>query len=123
LIKAKENTLILPSFLRKTLKAYALKSEIRKVGCELTRVGRSRNWKLTATKQQLIAIITIIETSNEPSWLWLAKYLRKQQEDITYDDLLIIAKQNSGITVNQLIALTDCTTAQARRVIDELEFE
>ncbi|WP_268969182.1 ribosome recycling factor family protein [Thalassotalea algicola] len=112
----------MPSFLRKTMKAYALKAHIREAGCELTRVGRSRNWKLTATRQQLLAIIEIIEQAQESSWLWLAKHLRKQQEDITYDELLHVAKQQEGITVNQLVAKTDCTAAQARRVIDELEF-
>ena len=114
--------LILPSFLRKTMKAYALKAHIRSVGCELHRVGRSRNWKLIATKEQFIKIIDLIEQSEEESWQWLAKFLSKHQEAYTMDELVFIAKQNSGITVNQLMALTDCTIAQARKVIDELEF-
>ncbi|MFD2165957.1 ribosome recycling factor family protein [Thalassotalea euphylliae] len=121
-MKSSSSTIILPSFLRKTMKAYALKSEIRAIGCELNRIGRSRNWKLSADKYQLQNIIEFIEQSNEDSWQWLAKHLRKQQESLTHDDLMFIAKQNAGITVNQLIAKTDCTAAQARRVIDELEF-
>jgi len=104
------------------MKAYALKAHIRSVGCELHRVGRSRNWKLMADKGQLKKIIDIVEQSEEESWQWLAKYLRKHQEAYTMDELMFIAKQNSGISVNQLMSLTDCTIAQARKVIDELEF-
>lgn len=118
----KSKPIILPSFLRRTMKAYALKAHIRELGCELSRIGRSRNWNLIASKQQVFAVINVIETSEEDSWQWLAKHLRRQQESFTYDELMTIAKQNSGITVNQLMARTDCTIAQARKVIDELEF-
>lgn len=104
------------------MKAYALKAEIRALGCELSRIGRSRNWQLSANINQIQSIIALVEASEEASWLWLAKLLRKQQENITHDELLLIAKQNKGITVNRLVALTDCTTAQARRIIDEIEF-
>ena len=104
------------------MKAYALKSEIRALGCELSRVGRSRNWILKATISQVQDIIELIEASGEESWQWLAKLLKKQRESLTYDELIYIAQQNQGITVNQLVALTDCTSAQARRVIDEIEF-
>ncbi|WP_258872206.1 ribosome recycling factor family protein [Thalassotalea euphylliae] len=120
--KHSSSTIVLPSFLRKTMKAYALKAAIRECGCELNRIGRSRNWRLIADKYQLQDIIDFIEANDEQSWLWLAKHLKAQQETLTHDDLVFIAKQNTGITVNQLIAKTDCTAAQARRVIDELEF-
>ncbi|WP_448211152.1 ribosome recycling factor family protein [Colwellia sp. MEBiC06753] len=105
------------------MKAYALKAQIRGLGCELSRVGRSRNWQLIASKTQVITIIGLIEQADEQSWLWLAKHLRNQQEAITQDELMSFAKQQPGITVNQLMAKTDCTVAQARRVIDELEFD
>ena len=112
----------LPSFLRKTLKAYALKAEIRAIGCELSRIGRSRNWQLKASFEQIEAIIHFIELSQEPSWLWLAKHLRKQYQTLSHDCLVKIAKQKSGITVNELMTRTDCTIAQARKVIDEIEW-
>lgn len=113
----------LPSFLRRVFKAYALKSEIREIGAELNRIGRSRNWQLKATFEQIEAIIDITENANEDSWLWVAKLLRQQHQHLTHDMLLNIAKKNPGITVNQLMAKTDCTIAQARQVIDELEWE
>lgn len=104
------------------MKAYALKAAIRNTRSELTRIGRSRNWQLIANREQIETIVAYIEASEEPSWQWLAKYLRQQQESFTYEELMTIARQNPGITVNQLMARTDCTIVQARKVIDELEF-
>lgn len=118
-----EKTIILPSFLRKTLKAYALKAEIRSIGCELNRIGRSRNWKIVGSKQQLMSLITFIEASEEPTWLWLAKHLRNKQDAFTHQELVSLAIKNPNITINQLVSRTDCTIVQARRVIDELEFQ
>jgi len=112
----------LPSFLRKSLRAFALKSLIRSYGVDLYRVGRSRNWQMKATSEQLINIIEAIESADEPSWLWLAKNLKKERASFTYDALLSIAKKNSGITVNELVSKTDCTVAEARKVLDDLEW-
>jgi len=103
------------------MKAYALKAQIRAAGGDLYRIGRSRNWQLKANFEQLDVIINAIENSNEPSWQWLAKHLNGQKKNLSHDDLLRIAKRNVGISINQLMAKTDCTIAQARHVIDELE--
>lgn len=113
----------LPSFLRRILKAYALKAHIRELGCELNRIGRSRNWQLKASFDQIEEIIHLVESSEEPSWQWLAKHLRAQHQHLSHDMLIKIAKKTSGISVNQLMARTDCTIAQARKVIDELEWQ
>ncbi|TWX68149.1 ribosome recycling factor family protein [Colwellia sp. C1TZA3] len=112
----------LPSFLRRVLKAYALKILIREQGCELNRIGRSRNWQLKATFQQLEQTISQIEQSEETSWQWLATHLLKQRKNLGFDMLLIIAEKKPGITVSELVQRTDCTIAEARRVIDILEF-
>lgn len=112
----------LPSLLRKVIKAYALKSGIRACGCELYRIGRSRNWQLKATFEQLEQVISFIETSEEPSWQWLVKYLINQRQCLSHEELLRIAKIKPDITVNQLMTRTDCTIAQARKVIDEIEW-
>lgn len=120
---AKVEQIILPSFLRRVLKAYALKACIRAQGCELNRVGRSRNWQLKATPEQLTAVINLIEEANEDSWLWLAKHLKTFRQALTHSTLLELAKKRSLTTVNELMALTDCTVAQARQVLDELEWQ
>ncbi|MFT5757297.1 MAG: hypothetical protein ACI9LM_002026 [Alteromonadaceae bacterium] len=103
------------------MKAYALKAQIRITGSELYRIGRSRNWQLKANLAQLELIINAIESADEPSWQWLAKHLNSQKKNLSHDDLVRIAKRNSGISMNQLMAKTDCTIAQARQVLDELE--
>jgi len=118
----KPATITLPSFLRRILKAYALKTQIRNLGCQLNRIGRSRNWRLTASQEQITEIIVLIESENEDSWLWLAKLLKSQHQQLSHSNLINIAKKKSGISVNELMAKTDCTVAQARRVIDELEW-
>lgn len=115
-------TIILPSFLRKSLKAYALKALIRDHGCTLNRIGRSRNWQLTGTTEQLEQIVHDIAHSNEESWQWLVKKLSSHVEYTTHESLLALAKRNPNITVNELMTKSNCTLAQARLVIDELEW-
>ena len=112
----------LPSFLRRVLKAYALKALIREQGCEISRIGRSRNWQLKATFEQLEQTIGLIEQSKEKSWQWLATHLSKQRKNLGFDMLLTIAQKKPEITVSELMQRTDCTIAEARRVIDTLEF-
>ena len=117
----KINTITLPSFLRRTMKAYALKAHIRQQGCELNRIGRSRNWLLKANFDQLQEIIAFIELTGEPSWMWLTKLLRSEYQYLSHDELLRIASTIEKVTISALIARSDCTIAQARQVIDELE--
>ncbi len=118
----KKLTIILPSFLRRVLRAYALKAQIRSFGCELSRIGRSRNWQISASPEQINEVILFIEQSDEDSWQWLAKKLKQDNQKLSHQHLLNIAKKNSGITINELIAKTDCTVLEARQVIDELEW-
>jgi len=115
-------TITLPSFIRRIQKSNTLKTQIKSLGCELSRVGRSRNWKLCASQEQIIAIIGLVEASSEESWLWLAKYLRSQRQQLSHSDLINIAKLKPDVSVSELMAKTDCTVAQARRVIDEIEW-
>ena len=103
------------------MKAYALKAHIRQQGCELKRIGRSRNWLLTANFEQLQAIIAFIDSSSEPSWAWLTKLLRSEYQHLSHDELVKIASTIEQVTVSALIARTDCTIVQARQVIDVLE--
>lgn len=117
----KTNTISLPSFLRKTRNSILLKNKISVLGCDLHRIGRSRNWLLKAKFEQIQAIITFIDETDEPSWQWLSKRLKSHYQDLTHDQLLKIASTLNNVTVSALIRVTDCTLAQARQVIDELE--
>lgn len=114
--------IILPSFLRRTIKAYALKASIRELGADLSRIGRSRNWQIKANTEQLEHIIQFVENSHENSWLWLSKKLREHVTYTTYESILAIVKNKPDITINELMLKTDCTLAQARKAIDEIEF-
>jgi len=111
----------LPSFVRRTSNAYRLKTYIRDLDCELSRIGRSRNWQLKTTFNQLQAIITFIEAEQEDSWLWLAKRLKTEYHHITHENLLALASQMKNVTIASLMTQTDCTLQQARKVLDELE--
>lgn len=115
------NTITLPSFLRRSLKAYELKAHIRKMDCELSRIGRSRNWLLKANFSQLQDIVDFIEHEDEDSWLWLAKLLKNQYQHLSHESLVVMAERIENVTVAALMAQTDCTLAQARRVLDKLE--
>ncbi len=114
-------TINLPSFLRRSLQADTLKKFIKQLGCELTRMGRSRNWQLKADYSQIQAIINFIEHENETSWLWLAKRLKAEYRQLSHENLFIIASKLDNLTITALMAKTDCTLTQARKVLDELE--
>ncbi len=114
-------TITLPSFLRRTLNVSPLKTMIKGQGGVLKRKGRSRNWFITANITQLQAIVGFIEESDELSWLWLSKHLKKHFQELNHSDLVDLATKQHIFTVSKLMALTDCTIAQARRVMDELE--
>ncbi len=103
------------------MNAYALKAHIRQQGCELSRIGRSRNWLLKANFNQIQSVIAFIALTDEPSWLWLTKLLKSKYLHLSHDELLRIASTIEKVTLSALIARSDCTIAQARRVIDELE--
>ena len=115
------NVIILPSFIRRISKADTLKNMIRSKGGLLQRQGKSRNWLLKASTVQLHSIIISIEAHDESTWFWLVKYLKKQYQAHTIESLTQLARCHQISTINKLISTTDCTIAQARRVIDELE--
>lgn len=108
---------------RRTLNTEKLKERIRSTGAKLTRKGRSRVWLLEADNSQIKEISDLIYESGDDSWLWLAKKINAAKPLLGVDELRDIARQHIGITVTQLISLTDCTLAEARIVLDEIEWE
>jgi hypothetical protein len=117
----KQQTIILPSLLRRTLKAYALKALIRSTGAQLYRIGRSRNWQLISNQKQLQQIIQLIEIHDEISWQWLVPLLRKYKAQFSHQELVNLIKLKPSITLNELLLKTDCTLSQARLALDEVE--
>lgn len=119
---AEKTKIILNAFVRKCFDAYLLKAIIRDSGAHLSRKGRSRNWMLIADAKQISHIVEKVENAEQPSWLWFSTLLRQQRQSLTQQELLALVKRNPSISTNQLIALTDCTLAQAREVLDEAEW-
>ena len=121
IIVHKQAIITLPSFLRRVMKAYAIKAHIRAHSGDLHRIGRSRNWQLKIERHKMIDLVQLIENADEVSWLWVAKLLRQQNEQLSYEEIIDIARRNSGITINELVLKTDCTITEARKVIDKVE--
>ncbi len=115
--------ILLPSFLRRALRAFELKALVRSSGCELNRIGRSRNWRLTADREQLTAIIELVRDSEEDTWQWLVKLLEQQRGAFTEAEILNLVKRNPGITVTELVLMANCTLAEARQTIDKYEWQ
>lgn len=112
----------LNSFIRRVENAQDLKCLIKDQGVTLTRRGRSRNWTIKLNTEQSINLQKSIESAKQESWLWVANLLKKQRPELNLKDLKTLAKEHWPISVNQFMRLTDCTSAQARLVIDEIEW-
>jgi hypothetical protein len=118
---SKVHIIKLPSFARRTNKTALLKAQISLSGAKLSRVGRSRNWQLQADFEQLRIIAMFIEQQQEHTWVWLLRLFKTNFQALTHNELLDIADSLKDLTLSSLIAATDCTLAQARKVIDDLE--
>ena len=105
------------------MRAFELKSLIRESGCELSRIGRSRNWRLSADREQLSEIIDVISNSDEPTWQWLVALISKERGSFTHAELVALVVRNPSITVNELVNMANCTLAEARKAIDEFEWD
>ncbi len=115
-------TFLLNSFVRRCSAADQLKTTIKQSGASLTRKGRSRNWLLIITPSQKKHLCSAIYQANQPSWLWLIKRLNDSAAPACASDIKQAALDNPGITVSQLVNLTSCTLAEARNVLDEIEW-
>ncbi|MFT4927002.1 MAG: hypothetical protein ACI8WB_003102 [Phenylobacterium sp.] len=104
----------------RTVKTYVLKALIRSSGAILANTAQPANWLLFADKIQMRQIVADIEQSGEPSWQWLAKLVDEKYHQSSYKELLNLVNRNPGISVKQLVGMTDCTLAEARKVIDDV---
>lgn len=121
-IVAAKTKILLRSFLRKCFDSYLIKAIIRDSGAHLSRKGRSRDWILIADAAQIAKIVELVEQAPQPSWQWFAKLLREQREQLTHEQILELVQRNPAISTTQLITLTDCTLAQARKALDDVEW-
>ncbi len=119
---AAKTQILLRAFVRKCFDAYLLKAIIRDSGAHLSRKGRSRNWILIADGAQIAKIIEQVDLAEQPSWHWFSSLLKEQRAKLTHEQIIDLVKRNPAISTNQLIALTDCTLAQARKALDDVEW-
>jgi Ribosome recycling factor len=112
----------LNSFVRRTQQTQALKALITSCDGLLSRKGRSRNWQLVIPESHRKLLIDKIYQATEPSWLWIAKSLAELAVDYQAGELLTFAKSRPSITVKALMIETGCTAAEARTVLDDIEW-
>jgi len=86
-------------------------------GCSLKRIRRSKNWSLTGTQNQLIAVS---EQLQQARIVWISDAIYKALPKPTFD-LTAIVQSNPDMTLNRLIAETGCTLIEARAALDEGE--
>ncbi|TKB44484.1 ribosome recycling factor family protein [Thalassotalea mangrovi] len=115
--------ILLPSFLRRVMRAYEIKAIIRDSGAELSRIGRSRNWRLSANRDQLTTLIHSLEQTEEVSWQWVLKKIKESRGQLTEKELVNLVSRNPGISVKELVVLANCTIAEARSAIDIYEWQ
>ncbi|TLU65148.1 hypothetical protein FE810_09510 [Thalassotalea litorea] len=115
--------ILLPSFLRRVMRAYEAKAIIRDSGADLSRIGRSRNWRLSANREQLTALIHELEQTDEPSWRWVLTKLKESRGQLTQKELVNLVSRNPGISVKELVSLASCTIGEARAAIDIYEWQ
>lgn len=114
--------IILNGFVKRTISTETLKEGIKSTGATLSRKGRSRNWLLQADHDQIREITSLIYQADESSWLWLAKKINDEKPQLGPDELRIIVKKNPTMSVSQLVSLTDCSLAEVRKALDEVEW-
>ena len=113
----------LNGFVKRTLNTEVLKESIKSTGATLSRKGRSRNWQLQADHNQIRKITALIYQSEEGSWLWLAKKINDEKPQLSQDELRVIVERNPTMSVSQIVSLTDCSLADVRKALDEVEWE
>lgn len=85
--------------------------------CSLKRIRRSRHWQLSGTELQLTHFKAGL-TDIADYWIKLAIEKALPKKQLSLQECLI---SQPNITINQLVAMTECTVAEARQAIDQFE--
>ncbi|KZN44194.1 ribosome recycling factor family protein [Pseudoalteromonas luteoviolacea] len=113
----------LNSFVRRVEQTDELKALIKSSGAKLSRKGRSRNWRLQGNWQQFEVIIQHAHMKDEPSWQWVIEKLSTYKPKPKMEELVSIVRLSPAITLQKLIAQTDCTLVEARKAFDIAAWE
>jgi len=113
----------LNSLVRRTEHTDELKRLLKSADAVLIRKGRSRNWVLTVDIQCLSSLISLIDGANEDSWRWVSTLLNEKKPSWSREQLLEFVRDNRSISLAELVSITDCSRSEARKVLDQLEWE
>ncbi|KZN60233.1 hypothetical protein N473_24955 [Pseudoalteromonas luteoviolacea CPMOR-1] len=108
----------LNSFVRRIEQAHSLKAIIKSSGAHLSRIGRSRNWRIRGSRSQFEFIIEHAQQHEESSWRWVIENLINTFPKPDLAELVNMVRNNPAITHQQLIAETECTLVEARKAFD-----
>jgi hypothetical protein len=76
-----------------------------------------------ANNEQIEGIIDLIYLADQDSWMWLVKTLNENKQKLSHEQLLAMVKADAAITISQIMAISDCTLIEARRVLDQAQFD
>ncbi|MBW3695191.1 hypothetical protein EK599_05770 [Vibrio sp. T187] len=113
----------LNSFVHRASDKLKLLAAVESTGATLKRIRRSRNWLLSGTEFQLMALKTQLGDERD-RWIKLAIEKGMPVEATlaaTEAQLSALIAQQTGITVSELVALSGCSVADARKAIDSHE--
>lgn len=97
-------------------------------GCSLKRVRRSRHWQAVGTAAALYQFCQSLKQSEPEVMQYLIKKLdqallgHQDKLESPQDRLIRIIQANPTITLAQIMELTNCSIAEARRARSSLDF-
>lgn len=95
--------------------------------CELKRIRRSRNWQLTGTVSNLTDLSSELSQSNNNGLHWLVNKVNQAINHYSHqyfpplERLTELIHSRPDITLAELMALTDCSLAEARTARFDVE--
>ena len=88
--------------------------------CELKRIRRSRNWQITGASADLTHRLSAIQAEENETLNYLISKLQvalralDDKPESKAEQLASLIQQQPDITLNELMAATNCTMAEAR---------
>ncbi len=100
-----------------TAKGYAAESH-----CELKRIRRSRNWQINGNPENLRCVSNTLKVAHPDEMNYLVSKIEQQlaksdkQPETTQQKLTRLLLENPDMTLTELMAETNCSISEARRV-------
>lgn len=88
--------------------------------CELKRIRRSRHWQIMGNSANLALLASTLQTEENQAFDYLINKIQisllalNNKSESKTEQLVSLMKQQPDITLNELMATTNCTMAEAR---------